>query len=82
MNPATTPLMNPMINTGKRPIPKHPCPTCGKTVDWSRQPSDRPFCSKRCRLIDLGEWASDRYRIASHESAPDDGADLSNSDYQ
>jgi len=34
------------------------CPTCKKTVIWNEQ-AYRPFCSDRCKLIDLGEWAAD-----------------------
>lgn len=34
------------------------CPTCGEPVEWGPQSPWRPFCSERCRLIDLGEWAS------------------------
>lgn len=40
------------------------CPTCKKTVLWNDQFPFRPFCSDRCRLIDLGEWASESHRIA------------------
>lgn len=43
------------------------CPTCGKTVTWTADYPDRPFCSERCRLIDLGAWASERYVIAAEE---------------
>lgn len=39
------------------------CPTCGKEVVWSTDNPYRPFCSERCRMIDLGEWASGGYRI-------------------
>ncbi|MCL1622855.1 DNA gyrase inhibitor YacG [Moraxella sp. Tifton1] len=42
----------------------YPCPTCKKPTLWHNNPA-KPFCSKRCRLIDLGEWASERYKIAS-----------------
>ena len=38
------------------------CPVCKKKVLW-KDNSFRPFCSDRCRLIDLGKWASDEYRI-------------------
>ncbi|MGC1951433.1 MAG: DNA gyrase inhibitor YacG [Gammaproteobacteria bacterium] len=34
------------------------CPTCGKSVEWSEAQRWRPFCSERCRLIDLGDWLS------------------------
>lgn len=39
------------------------CPTCKKQVEWTEQSTFRPFCSKRCRLIDLGEWASEKHAI-------------------
>ena len=39
------------------------CPTCGKEVVWSTDNPYRPFCSERCRMIDLGEWASCGYQI-------------------
>jgi len=38
------------------------CPTCRKETEWEDNPH-RPFCSERCRLIDLGSWALERYRI-------------------
>ena len=41
-----------------------PCPTCGKSVRWTQQNPNRPFCCERCKLIDLGEWAEERHRIA------------------
>jgi len=40
------------------------CPQCKKIVDWSTDNEYRPFCSKRCQLLDLGSWASERNRIA------------------
>ncbi|MFC0323489.1 DNA gyrase inhibitor YacG [Gallibacterium melopsittaci] len=45
-----------------------PCPICKKSVIWSEQSPYRPFCSKRCQLIDLGEWAAEEKRIPSEES--------------
>ena len=41
------------------------CPTCQKTVIWDELSPWRPFCSKRCQLIDLGEWAAEEKRIPS-----------------
>lgn len=38
-----------------------PCPICRKPVDWETSPH-RPFCSKRCQLMDLGAWSSESYR--------------------
>lgn len=40
------------------------CPTCKKTVIWEKENSFKPFCSERCKLIDLGAWANDEHRIA------------------
>ena len=45
------------------------CPTCGKPVEWGEQSPSRPFCSERCKLIDLGAWASDEYTLPT-EDAP------------
>lgn len=39
------------------------CPTCKKSVIWSDKNPHRPFCSERCKLIDLGEWASGGHSI-------------------
>ncbi|MGE4262795.1 DNA gyrase inhibitor YacG [Shewanella sp.] len=39
------------------------CPTCQKPVEWTTASTFRPFCSERCKLIDLGEWASEKYAI-------------------
>lgn len=43
------------------------CPTCEKAVIWSPESPYRPFCSKRCQLIDLGEWADEKKVIAGNE---------------
>lgn len=40
------------------------CPSCQKAIFWNDQFPFRPFCSERCKLIDLGEWASENHRIA------------------
>ncbi|MCL5022398.1 MAG: DNA gyrase inhibitor YacG [Nitrospirae bacterium] len=42
------------------------CPFCRKLTTWEENPW-RPFCSERCKLIDLGKWASGEYRIESEE---------------
>ena len=49
------------------------CPTCKKAVQ--RKAEDFPFCSERCRLIDLGCWASGDYRIAGDPVDIPDAAD-------
>jgi endogenous inhibitor of DNA gyrase (YacG/DUF329 family) len=40
------------------------CPNCGTQVPWKPESRWRPFCSERCRLIDLGEWIDERHRIS------------------
>ncbi|MBN4080713.1 DNA gyrase inhibitor YacG [Beggiatoa alba] len=39
------------------------CPSCSKELIWSSKERWRPFCSERCKLIDLGEWAGESHRI-------------------
>jgi len=46
------------------------CPNCGKQVTWNSESAFRPFCSDRCRLIDLGAWASEDYQIPSQPADP------------
>lgn len=45
------------------------CPVCKKETTWEKNPF-RPFCSERCRLTDLGKWASEDYRIAGDKKEP------------
>ena len=55
------------------------CPTCDATVVWQAESEFRPFCSKRCQLIDLGEWASENNRIAQSPQVSEiSEADLDN----
>ena len=53
-----------------------PCPTCKKVLRWTVENEFRPFCSERCRLIDLGAWADEKHTIAGERSFDD----LSSSD--
>jgi hypothetical protein len=39
------------------------CPQCGAQVLWQAEEIWKPFCSERCKLIDLGEWASEGHKI-------------------
>ena len=51
-------------------IPKPPvvaCPQCGKEHIWDTANRFRPFCSERCKLIDLGKWANEEYRVEQRE---------------
>jgi len=43
------------------------CPTCRKETPWENNPH-RPFCSDRCKTIDLGAWVEERYRIPSEDN--------------
>lgn len=52
------------------------CPTCGKKVLWNEDFPHRPFCSERCKLIDLGEWASENHKI------PGDPVDINDDDLE
>lgn len=47
------------------------CPICGKKVTWGEESPWRPFCSKRCQLIDLGEWAAEEKFIPSNSDQND-----------
>jgi endogenous inhibitor of DNA gyrase (YacG/DUF329 family) len=47
------------------------CPTCGTSVVWGAVSPYRPFCSERCKNVDLGAWASERYAIRDSESDND-----------
>ena len=49
------------------------CPTCGRSIEWSEASPFRPFCSERCRLIDLGAWLTEKHAIPAEdvESTPD-----------
>lgn len=44
-----------------------PCPRCCEATQWEDNPF-RPFCSERCKLIDLGAWASDEYRLPTQDA--------------
>ncbi len=43
------------------------CPTCGKNVEWIEANRFRPFCSERCKQIDLGAWATEKYAVPAVE---------------
>jgi len=40
------------------------CPTCDKAVAWQSESEFRPFCSKRCQMLDLGDWADENHKIS------------------
>jgi endogenous inhibitor of DNA gyrase (YacG/DUF329 family) len=66
----------------------HKCPTCNKQFEWENNPF-RPFCSERCKLVDLSKWVSEEYRVPGRpvpgEAIEDDedhpGPDTSSPDF-
>ncbi|HSE93087.1 MAG TPA: DNA gyrase inhibitor YacG [Methylomirabilota bacterium] len=51
------------------------CPACGRRVPWPGNPH-RPFCSLTCRLVDLGVWLDEGYRIAAEPFAAEGDRDV------
>ncbi|MBW7861968.1 MAG: DNA gyrase inhibitor YacG [Rhodocyclaceae bacterium] len=47
------------------------CPGCGASVAWTKESRFRPFCSERCKQIDLGAWASGEYRVPAVDPPSD-----------
>ena len=48
------------------------CPTCKKSQLWKNCVEHRPFCTKRCQLIDLGEWANENHAISGESVEVED----------
>ena len=48
--------------------PRVSCPTCRRELAWTEEFPFRPFCSERCRMVDLGAWFAEERRVAG-ESA-------------
>ncbi|HVK60748.1 MAG TPA: DNA gyrase inhibitor YacG [Bdellovibrionales bacterium] len=51
------------------------CPGCGQPSQYSEKNPFRPFCSERCKLIDLGAWAEGKYAIPAKENTADEFAE-------
>ena len=51
------------------------CPACGKPAAYGPQNPHRPFCSERCRITDLGGWASERFRVPGKPVEGGEGGD-------
>ena len=47
-----------------------PCPRCGAPAPFAPENKWRPFCSERCKMIDLGAWASENYRVPAEDEKP------------
>lgn len=52
------------------------CPQCGKAVQYSLENKHRPFCSERCRTLDLGAWADERYRVPLSHGNSDENSSV------
>ena len=53
-----------------------PCPTCQTSLEWSTTNKHRPFCSERCKLIDLGDWANETRTIPSESRPQEDTIEI------
>lgn len=47
------------------------CPKCQKPVEWKKDNKYRPFCSERCKLVDLGAWANEEHAIPGNPTFDD-----------
>ena len=54
------------------PARRVPCPTCQRPALFSPDNPSRPFCSERCRGVDLGAWANEAYRVEAPPTREDD----------
>ncbi|MBU3737986.1 MAG: DNA gyrase inhibitor YacG [Rhodoferax sp.] len=55
-----------------RPATSVRCPGCGNPAMYSSTNAYRPFCSERCKALDLGAWASESFRLADRAREDDD----------
>lgn len=58
------------------------CPTCNKQLEWTPENAFRPFCSERCKMIDLGAWAAEEYKVAAEPSVDDYSSSFEDSESQ
>ena len=63
---------------GKRQL-RRQCPHCDREVTWP-ETTTYPFCSERCRLIDLGVWAAGDYRLPGERATEEDLRSVASSD--
>jgi len=62
-----TASLSPMTAPTGTPATTVACPQCGAAVTWTAASRWKPFCSERCKLLDLGAWANESYRIGGAE---------------
>ena len=73
--------MIPDPKTQNNAAPIVTCPQCGKEHRWDTSNRFRPFCSERCKMIDLGKWANEEYRVQQSETGQHE-QDLPDADHQ
>ena len=56
------------------------CPGCNKDFDPNQNSENLPFCSERCRMVDLGAWLTEKHRIADDEPGFADSNSENNQD--
>jgi hypothetical protein len=56
-----------------KPVRTVSCPSCGAAVEWTIANRFRPFCSERCKMLDLGAWANEQYRVPGNAVQFDEG---------
>ena len=52
------------------------CPICKKRVQWTTDNEHRPFCSERCKMVDLGRWFQGEYVVAGEDAIALDPEEL------
>lgn len=70
-----------MSETPATKLIKVKCPQCGQPATFSPENPFRPFCSERCRILDLGAWADESYRIPAAPSSSSDSLSLDDEDW-
>jgi uncharacterized protein len=65
----------PAVATPAREARLVPCPTCQRPAAYSAANRWRPFCSERCRTVDLGAWASEQFRVPAQPSPESDSSE-------
>ena len=65
--------MKNISNSASKKTTEIACPQCGKKVPWVDESLFRPFCSKRCQMIDFGDWATEKNSLPAEDPQDDWG---------
>lgn len=63
--------MNSIDDSANRKITDVACPKCGSKVPWTEKSVHRPFCSRRCQMLDFGDWAMEKNTIPAEQPLDD-----------